>query len=176
MKKIILGSLALSLLLLMVILHLQVQPAGQARVLRSPRQLVVVNSRLGWTQGWAMQSCLVPVDAGWLRFHEIFPPTAAGDEEIEIDIDFTYRIPPSLPGGWAEGDWCSALSAVTAEEMGSWFASIPRGELLGQPRAAAEAATALKEGLSRRGLEVRTVSVRPRRALDRAQTAPSGAE
>ena len=62
MKKIILGSVALSLLLLLVILHLQVQPAGQARVLRRDQKLIVNKSRVGWTQGWAVQSCLVPVE------------------------------------------------------------------------------------------------------------------
>jgi hypothetical protein len=176
MKKIILGSVALSLLLLLVILHVQIQPAGQARVLRSDQKLIVVKSRVGWTQGWAMQSCLVPVEDGWLRFHEMFGTTAAGRAGIEIDVDFTYRIPPSLPAGWPEGDWCGALSAATAGELEIWFVSLSRDELLAQPQAASEAAAGLKESLSRRGLEVGAVSVRPRPAPEDALAPPIGPE
>lgn len=152
MKKIVLGSVALSFLLLMVILHLQVQPTGQARVLRSDQKLIVVESRIGWTQGWAMQSCLVPLEDGRLRFRETFSPTSAGG--IEVDVDFLYRMPPSFPTGWPEGDWCGALSAVTARELESWFASVSGVDFLANPQADSAAAAALKESLSRRGLEV----------------------
>lgn len=176
MKKIILGSVVLSLLLLLVILHLQVQPDGQARVLRNDQKLIVVQSRVGWTQGWAMQSCLVPVEDGRLRFKERFALTAAGGEGIEFDVEFIYRIPPSLPSGWPEGDWCEALSAATAGELESWSASPASEESLASPEAASGAAAALEEGLSRRGLEVEAASVRPRPAPDSAQTRPIGAE
>ncbi|MFN2238160.1 MAG: hypothetical protein ABR524_02100 [Thermoanaerobaculia bacterium] len=176
MKKIILGSVALSLLLLLVILHLQVQPTGQARVLRSDQKLIVVQSRVGWTQGWAMQSCLVPVEDGRLRFKELFALTAAGGEGIEVDVDFTYRFPPSLPPRWPEGDWCRALSAATAGEIENWFTSNSSEESLSPPQAASGAAAALEKGLSRRGLEVEGVSVRPRLSPDGAQTHPTGAE
>ena len=173
MKKIILGSVALSLLLLLVILHLQVQPVGHARVLRSDQKLIVAKSRVGLTQGWAMQSCLVPVEDGMLRFRETFAPTAASGEGIEIDVDFTYRIPPSLPAGWPEGDWCGALSAATAGELES---SISGDEFLANPQAASAAAAALKDSLSRRGLEVAAVSVRPRPAPEAALARPIVAE
>jgi hypothetical protein len=168
MKKVVLGSIALSFLLLLVILHLQLQPAGQARVLRGDRQLVVIESPVGWTQGWGMQSCLVPVEGGWLQFQERFAPTGPGGEKKEVDVDFRYRIPPSLPGGWPEGDWCRALSGAAAEEIQSWLASASGDEL----RAESEAAAALKEGLSRRGLEVERESVRLVQAQGPAEANP----
>jgi hypothetical protein len=171
MKNIVLGSVALSFLLLTVILHLQVQPAGQARVLRSDQKLLVVKSRVGWTQGWAMQSCLVPVERGWLRFHERFAPPAADGEGIGMEVDFTYRFPPSL-AGWPEGDWCEALSSVTAGELESRFSSTSSDQSSAHPREASEVAAHLKESLRRRGLEVQDVAVRLGPAPDATRTQP----
>lgn len=173
MKKIILGSVAFSFLLLLVILHIQIQPTGSARVLRSDQQLTFIGSRVGWARGWASESCLVPLENGLPLFREVIVAKTPQGEPFDFEVAVTYQLPVQAPAGWPAGDWCRAFSGAIATELETWLASISRDELLADPRGAGwKAAEGLTRTLGAEGLQVRSAAVRPRISEEVLSTRP----
>jgi tetratricopeptide (TPR) repeat protein len=157
-KKILIGSAAALVAAAVLLLHLIVVPAGQARVVRRGDAVRVLAGRVGFAPRYLGRWCGQPWEEGAL--HAALTPSVTGGagESYELAVDLRYRPPERLVGEWPEGDWCRALAAVVAEAAGAWVRASEPEALLERPAESEAAGGAeLRRALEARGLAVERI-------------------
>ncbi|MBK5260214.1 MAG: alkaline phosphatase family protein [Thermoanaerobaculia bacterium] len=162
MRRIALIGAAIAALATLAALFVRLQPAGEARVIRSGSALRVVKSRAGIAIPFGDPCFAKQVVGGRLVADQSFDLPDAGGESINFRVRFDYVPPANLPPGWAEGAWCGVLDRRVSSSLSDWLSTAPIVELRSDPRAAGErAAEHLRAHLSAGGLETHLLTVRP---------------
>lgn len=153
---------ALAVLAAIAALFVRLQPAGEARVIRSGSAVRVVKSRAGIAIPFG-DSCFAKQTAGGrLLADQSFDLPDAGGESIGFRVRFDYLPPASLAASWTDGTWCTALDRRVSSSLSDWLRTAPIAEVRSDPRVAGEKAAAhLRAHLSAGGLETQLLTVRP---------------
>jgi hypothetical protein len=117
MRRITTAIIAVAVIAALAFLFVQLQPSGQARVFRNGSDVRVLDGRLGFAAHFGSVPCLVPRSGDALFFQQSVHVTTKSGDEVDVNVSFTYKAPPSVPAGWPEGDWCSSTTA----EIQSWY-------------------------------------------------------
>jgi Flp pilus assembly protein TadD len=152
---------AVVVLAAVLLLTVRIQPAGNARIVRSGDALRVVTGRVGFvTPGGT--PCLAPVANGLTRFDRTYQAEDAGGETIAVAVRFDYTVPARVPASWPSGDWCSSLASRVGERVSAWVKGADVDTLRREPRRAGEAEVAAVQGeLTSWGLQPRYLTLRP---------------
>lgn len=150
-------SLAGAILLLS---YLQIQKAGQARVIVDGTNIKVLRGRVGWARRFGVSQCVTRIAGAALYFDET-RSVEKDDLEIPVQVRFQYEPPQRVPAGWPSGDWCSSLSKRVFTIASSRLATADLGEILDRPRDAGVAAAELiGRSLQEDHFHVATLTVR----------------
>lgn len=161
MRRSVIVAIILMLLAVVLGLHLRVQPANKALVIRRGDEVRVVGGRVGWAPRYLGAGCLVPREEGALAFAQDVVVATAEGEPFTFATSLQYE-EPSLVRGLPDGDWCAALHGLVAAGVSDWLRSTDRETLLADPRAAGwDASAQVSATLRRAGLTLRNVAVRP---------------
>jgi tetratricopeptide (TPR) repeat protein len=163
MRRSLLAAVVLIVAAFVTILFVRIQPAGFARVLRRGRKVEVASSRVAFVVPFGRRSCLAPKGGDRLLFQQSMP--VAG---VDLNINFAYEPPSSLPDNWPSGDWCTSLENFVARNI-----SARDSDVLADPRAVeATISRDIQRALGAANLKTSSVSARLRLPAGWERTRP----
>lgn len=161
---------AVVITLVLLALHLRIQPSGYARVLRRDQRLLTSTSRVGFAPWYLGDSCLVALTSSGPSFRKVIEAEDGIGELIPVEVSFRYAVPSELASNWPAGSWCSSLDRRVRDIAERWMKSVPFENLRGNPRESGwHAAETILKTLASTGLRSSEVSARlrvPERARD----------
>ncbi|HSP15493.1 MAG TPA: alkaline phosphatase family protein [Thermoanaerobaculia bacterium] len=96
---------------LIALLFIRVQPPDKARVVRRGSTIAVASGRIAFVVPGG-QPCMAPRRGDQLFFRRT---QHAGD--LDLNVNFAYDPPRTLPATWPAGDWCSSLAKFVEEHV-----------------------------------------------------------
>lgn len=170
MRRALLLSVSILIVLAIAASQLRFQKSGTARVIQRGGSVRALTEGIGFAPGFGGTTCIVPAEDGKLVYaSERAAATDAGD--VTARVRFRYA-PPAKPLASDTG-WCSALDALIAEKTAAWLDAADAMQLAADPRAAGHAATeALEAALRAAGVASERLSVRFEVDDDIARTLP----
>jgi len=112
MRRLLIPVLAVLLIAAVVSSFVQLQPPGQARVVRYGSRIHMLDKPVGIATRFGAAACLVRLSGGRLYFEKNLSVTTRSGDVVDLSVSFTYAPPPAIPAGWPEGDWCSSADPV----------------------------------------------------------------
>lgn len=127
----------------------RLQPSGTATIYRSGSRLIARTTPL-FVRVIDAPACRVSMIGDRFVFEGSVPR-----DPFTARVRFTYTVPPSLPGDWPAGDWCTSLARSVR------IPSVTPGDLIDQRRATGDRVAAfIEKDLRARGILTGSTSVR----------------
>jgi len=153
----LLAAIAVGLLATFV----RVQPAGQATIFRSGQQVSARKTTVYLTPLSGDRRCRVQTAAQSLIFDGVTNGASNIGDEFPLRVRFSYEVPSTLPQGWPDGDWCSALSRQVSTIVHASSRSETVASLLADRRSAGDRiAASIAASLLHVGVRASAVSAR----------------
>ena len=147
MRRSLLAATVVIVAALIALTFIRFVPQGFARVTRHGSQIAVHSHRAAFVAPLGGKPCFVP-----RRGEQLFFQRSIGD----LNINFAYEPPSSVPDRWPAGDWCESLSKFVEANVHT-----TGDELLSDPRAVeARISAGLQRALASANLKTSSVSAR----------------
>ncbi|MGZ8829511.1 MAG: alkaline phosphatase family protein [Thermoanaerobaculia bacterium] len=147
MRRSLLAATVVIVAALIALTFIRFVPQGFGRVTRHGSQIAVHWHRVAFVAPLGGKPCFVP-----RRGEQLFFQRSIGD----LNINFAYEPPSSLPDRWPAGDWCESLSKFVEANVHT-----TGDQLLSDPRAVeARVSAGLQRALASANLKTSSVSAR----------------
>src|ERR1700694_4493836 len=113
MRRSLLAAALVTAAPLIALPFLRLQSTATARVTRRGRSVDVAQGRIAVVSPFGASSCIVPQ-----RGESLFFQRTLHEGDVDVNVNFSYTPPASLPEDWPEGDWCTSLSRFVERHTG----------------------------------------------------------